>query len=84
MNVECHQFQQGVLSPEEIERRVRIAVNEHEMFRGRGHSFDFVIRDHVLTLKGKVPSFYLKQMLQTVVKNIEGVQAVHNDVEVLC
>lgn len=83
MNVECRQLQVRTVLPEELERRVRTAVNKHEMFRGRANNFDFTLRDHVLTLRGKVPSFYLKQMLQTVVKKIDGVQAVNNRVEVI-
>lgn len=83
MNVECRQLQARVVPPEELERRVRTTINQHEMFRGRAKNFDFAVRDHVLTLRGKVPSFYLKQMLQTVVKSIEGVQAVNNNVEVV-
>lgn len=34
--------------------------------------------DGVLRLNGKVPSFYLKQMAQTLITNIDGVRRVDN------
>jgi hypothetical protein len=37
----------------------------------------------VLTLKGCVPTFYLKQMLQTVLRAINYVELIHNDVDVV-
>ena len=36
-----------------------------------------------LTLQGKVPSYYLKQLLQEAVRDIAGVHIVDNDVEVI-
>jgi hypothetical protein len=83
MNIDFLEPQDRVASSDEIERRVRAAVDQHEMFRGRAGNFEFIVRDHVLTLCGKVPNFYLKQMLQTVVRGIEGVQAINNNVEVI-
>jgi osmotically-inducible protein OsmY len=37
----------------------------------------------VLALRGRVPSFYLKQVAQTVVRQIEGVIEILNQVEVV-
>ena len=37
----------------------------------------------VLTLSGRVPSFYLKQVLQTALKDIPGVTRVDNQVDVV-
>jgi osmotically-inducible protein OsmY len=39
-------------------------------------------RDGVLTLRGQLPSYYLKQVTQALVLGVEGVQAVYNYVEV--
>lgn len=37
----------------------------------------------VLTLRGSVPSFYLKQVLQSILKNVPGVQRIDNQVNVV-
>jgi hypothetical protein len=42
-----------------------------------------VFDDGLLTLQGHVPSFYLKQMLQEVVRGIDRVGKIDNDVEVV-
>lgn len=36
-----------------------------------------------LTLRGRLPSYYLKQLAQTVVANVQDVQIVRNRVEVV-
>jgi hypothetical protein len=38
--------------------------------------------DGVLTLRGRLPTFYLKQVLQTLLRNLEGVERIDNRVEV--
>ena len=43
-------------------------------------SCDF--HEGVLTLRGRVPSFYLKQIAQTLILNLNGVGAVNNRLEV--
>ncbi|MCA9206465.1 MAG: BON domain-containing protein [Pirellulaceae bacterium] len=37
---------------------------------------------HVLTLRGRLPSFHMKQVAQTIVGNLEAVQRVDNRIEV--
>lgn len=44
---------------------------------------DCCFQNGVLTLSGRVPSFYLKQMAQTVLANIEGVDRIDNRVDVV-
>ncbi|MCA9070282.1 MAG: BON domain-containing protein, partial [Planctomycetaceae bacterium] len=39
-------------------------------------------KDHVMVLTGTVPSYYLKQVAQTVARNMEGVTHVENRLEV--
>lgn len=46
----------------------------------RGVTCDF--REGVLTLRGRVSSFYLKQLAQTLVAKVPGVEMVVNNVEV--
>ena len=40
-------------------------------------------RDGVLTLRGRLPSYYLKQVAQETVARIAGVQRIDNQIEVL-
>jgi osmotically-inducible protein OsmY len=39
-------------------------------------------RDGVLTLRGCLPTYYLKQMAQEVSAEVEGVRAIANEIEV--
>lgn len=39
--------------------------------------------DGVLTLKGRLPSFYLKQVLQSIVRDVPGIERVRNQVDVV-
>ena len=41
-------------------------------------------RDGLLTLRGCLPTYYLKQVAQAVVAHVEGVRQVVNEIEVLC
>ena len=41
-----------------------------------------VYRDGILTLRGSLPTYYLKQMAQSVVIETEGVTTVVNQIEV--
>jgi osmotically-inducible protein OsmY len=40
--------------------------------------------DGVLTLRGCLPTYYLKQVAQAVVARLDGVRQVNNDIEVIC
>jgi osmotically-inducible protein OsmY len=40
-------------------------------------------RDGVLTLRGCLPTYYLKQVAQAVVANVDGVRQVVNEIQVL-
>ncbi len=44
---------------------------------------DCCYQNGVLTLRGRVPSFYLKQMAQSVLANLEGVDRIDNRVDVV-
>jgi osmotically-inducible protein OsmY len=46
-------------------------------------SIDWVCRDGVATLRGCLPSHYLKQIAQETVARIDGLTAVVNDIEVM-
>ena len=47
----------------------------------RGITCDY--HDGVLILGGRLPTFYLKQILQTRLKDLEGVSQIHNHVDVV-
>ena len=70
-------------------RRAAIAQQAHAMleahmhFRGRTDHFDFDCRDEVLVVSGKVRTFYLKQMLQSALRGLDGVRRIDNQVMVL-
>ena len=67
----------------EIEHEVRQGLLEGcpyaHFFRQIQCDFD----DGVLTLRGSVPTFYLKQVLQTRVMDLPNVAEIHNDVDVV-
>ena len=64
----------------EIEMLARRRLSAHSHFRGRFASIRISCRDGCLKLTGQLPSFYLKQLLQTAVRDIDGVQEIVNDV----
>jgi hypothetical protein len=66
------------------ERRAREAIAHHSHFRGRVDGFQFEHRGDVLTVRGRVPSFYLRQVLERALKRIDGVRSVDNQVDVVC
>ena len=74
-----------VLQPQQpdLKRAAYETLAVHCHFRGRADGFQFVQRDDVLIVRGCVPSFYLKQVLQTVLKEVEGVRWIDNQVDVV-
>jgi hypothetical protein len=56
---------------------------ESTQFHGRSRSFRIVNSTGVLTVDGIVPSFYLKQLLQELLKRVDGVQYINNQVDVV-
>jgi hypothetical protein len=67
---------------EEVARRARAIIEKQLHLAGRAGNFDFELRDDVLIVRGTVPSFYLKQVLQNALKNLEGVRWIDNQVTV--
>jgi hypothetical protein len=68
---------------ERIARRAYEILDMHAHFRGRAAHFDFTCREDVLIVRGAVPTFYLKQVLQSVLKDIEGIRMIENQVQVM-
>ena len=65
------------------------AVNDRAERRLRGSSFLALrkicceYREGILTLRGCLPTYYLKQVAQEVVAEVEGVEKISNDIEVV-
>lgn len=57
-------------------------MSQHAHFRGREANFTYECREDVLIIRGRVPTYYLKQLLQTVLKGVGGVAHLDNQVEV--
>jgi hypothetical protein len=66
-----------------IEQVAYDIVASHGCFHGRARDFEFEQNGDVLTIRGCVPSFYLKQVLQGLLKNLEGVGRIDNQVAVV-
>jgi hypothetical protein len=58
-------------------------LESHIHFRGRASRFELICQEDVLIVRGIVPTFYLKQVLQTVLKDINGVRLIDNQVQVV-
>ena len=74
-----HRPQQGV---NEVIHRAQAKLEEHAVFRGRTEQIEMDEQDGTLVLRGTVPTFYVKQVLQTALRNIEGVTEIKNRVDV--
>jgi len=48
-----------------------------------GSLVKFQYKDGVLTLRGQAPSFYLKQLAQTTLKELDGVHQIDNQLDVV-
>lgn len=57
-------------------------LDKHPHFRRRRLGVRVYCEDLVLILEGQLPSYYLKQVLQAALRDLEGIPQVRNDVEV--
>ena len=62
----------------------RESLGRHAHFRGRLGLFVFEVQAGVLIIHGSVPSYYLKQVLQTALHELRGVTRIVNRVDVVC
>jgi hypothetical protein len=68
---------------ERIVQRAQTILESNLHFRGRAATFKFICRGDVLVVRGAVPTFYLKQVLQSILKDLDGVRMIHNEVQVM-
>lgn len=61
---------------EQLEGRVRARLN------GRVHDFCLLARGHGLILRGRAPTYYVKQLAQEAVLATTGLPVLANDIQV--
>jgi hypothetical protein len=61
----------------------RQKLERHPHFRGRASALSIEHRGRTLYLSGRLPTFYLKQLVQETVRHIPGVQAIRNEIAVV-
>jgi hypothetical protein len=66
----------------EIARRVAYLLSHHDLFRCRLDNLAIECCEAQLIVNGKLPSFYLKQVLQTILRDVSGVRRIDNRVNV--
>ncbi len=67
----------------EVEEVVRQRLTENYRYRFYFQQTSFEYADGTLVLHGKLPTFYLKQILQTMLRDINGVSQIDNRVDVV-
>ena len=63
--------------------KARKRLEEHQHFTARSHLFQISQVRDVLTVRGKVPCFYLRRLLLKVLRGIEGIRGINNEVDVV-
>ena len=58
-------------------------LEAHPQFRGRLNDVAIVHEGRTLFLTGRLPTFYLKQLVQEAVRHVPGVQQVRNLIDVV-
>ena len=61
----------------------RSYLERHPHFRGRVNEVAISQEGRTLLLTGRLPSFYLKQLVQEAVRHVPGVQNVRNMIDVV-
>jgi osmotically-inducible protein OsmY len=62
---------------------VREQLENHPHFRGRLEMLSIDQRGKTVYLSGQLPTFYLKQLVQEIVRHLPGVQTVRNEINVI-
>jgi hypothetical protein len=68
---------------EQIVSEAREQLRKHDHFRYRSDSIGIDFQEGRLVLIGRLPSFYLKQVLQTALRGLPGVKRIDNRVDVV-
>lgn len=70
-------------SSDSVEARARRRLSENCPYAFYFRDIDYELNDGVLLLWGRVPTYYLKQILQTFLRGLEGVEQIDNQVDVV-
>jgi hypothetical protein len=79
----CEHLTETSERAKEVAHRAYAMLEAHAHFRGRAGRFELVCQEDILVVRGAVPSFYLKQVLQTVLRDLDGVRRIDNQVQVI-
>ncbi|MEN6367771.1 MAG: BON domain-containing protein [Thermoguttaceae bacterium] len=74
--------QDAEVSSNETILLIRKRLEQHPHFRGRASQFQIEMIGGAIVLSGRLPTYYLKQLLQEAVKKIPDVAQIDNRVEV--
>jgi osmotically-inducible protein OsmY len=67
---------------EDVAVRAQTAIANNSYFRGTSYPLHFSSYEKVVVVNGSVPSFYLKQLIQSTLGGLDGVERVVNQVTV--
>ena len=67
----------------DLSTMARLHLEHHPHFRGRLRGLSIEHRGRTLFLSGRLPTFYLKQLVQEAVRHLPGVQHVRNEIDVV-
>ena len=72
-------------SPEraDLTSLARQSLELHPHFRGRMSALSIEQQGRTLCVTGRLPTFYLKQLVQETIRHIPGVQRIHNEIAVI-
>ena len=73
----------GTREAADLSSLARDQLERHPHFRGRLTGLRIEHRGKTLFLSGRVPTFYLKQLVQEAVRYLPGVQHVRNEIDVV-
>jgi hypothetical protein len=65
-----------------VEAQAARMIEIHPHFRGRSQWVQCHCRNRQLILKGKLPSFYLKQLAQEALRCLKGIDRIENRIQV--
>ena len=69
-------------APDRLAHRAQSLIAEQPYFRGASYPLTYTSFERVLVVTGRVPTFYLKQILQTELARLDGVDRIVNQVVV--
>jgi osmotically-inducible protein OsmY len=70
-------------SREDLHLASSVARALHATGYGTLRNIELIVQARVVTLTGRVPSYYLKQVAQTAALNVPGIHQIRNDLEVV-